>query len=382
MRNHQARRLRTYLFDGLLPLTRDCFVDRKFGGFHERLDSSGKPIRLGYKRLLVQCRQIYLLSHAALTGDAESLQDARQGVEFLQRYWDQQRGGWFLQCTLRGQPLDRTKDAYGHAFVLLAMAYFHRASQDPQALELAARTLGVLEEHFAEPVHGGFIEAADENWSGLPRTRRQNPHMHLLEGFLAIYQESHDQRYLAQAQRMVELFESHFFDADNRTLGEYFSDDWTRHPECGEIVEPGHHFEWYWLLYGYAQATGNDAVLPAAEAMRTWALKHGLDGEYGGVFDAVNRDGTVSLATKRIWPLLECIKASAIRYEHSRNLQDLELLGKCIDDLFQRHLCKDGRWKEHLDAEGAILNPDLPGTTGYHLFLGLSEALRVLETLE
>ena len=63
-----AARARSWLFDKNLPIWRTHGWDTKHGGFHERLSQDFKPIELGYKRLLVQCRQIYCYSHACIMG--------------------------------------------------------------------------------------------------------------------------------------------------------------------------------------------------------------------------------------------------------------------------------------------------------------------------
>jgi mannose-6-phosphate isomerase len=76
---------------------------------------------------------------------------------------------------------------------------------------------------------------------------------------------------------------------------------------------------------------------------------------------------------KRIWPLTECLKAYAQR-PHLK----LELI-RHTRFLFDRYLKEDGRWNEHLDRRLNVVNPAMPGSTGYHLQLGILEALPALE---
>ncbi len=391
MSRELAERLRTYLFEGLIPFTARAFVDRRQGGFHERVDALGNPVHTGYKRLVVQCRQVYFFSHAFLLAQApQAIEEARQGVAFLQRsYWDVRHGGWFFSTSPEGAPRERRKDCYGHAFVLFAMAYFHRASGDAGALLLAERTLQVLQERFVDESHGGYLEAAAEDWSALGAVRRQNPHMHLLEGLLAMYEAAGGSHYLRLAGDIVRLFREKLFDHESGTLGEHFLDDWTPHPKLGHRVEPGHHFEWCWLLDWYARVasdtvatdpvSSNHGALSLSERLFTWAMRHGLDRDHGGVFDAVSREGEVLEGTKRIWPQLECVKACAVRYQRSGETGDLRALTAQLEALFSRYLIDDGSWRESLDRQGRPASDTLPGSTGYHLFLALSEVLRVLE---
>jgi mannose-6-phosphate isomerase len=330
---------------------------------------------------VVQCRQIYVLCHATLlSGREDFVARAGEGIAFLSdRFWDARNGGWYFSVQPDGTPHDRTKDCYGHAFVLFAMAYAHRALGGSEPLELAERTLEVLERRFAEPNFGGFVEAARDDWEVLVRTRRQNPHMHLLEALLALQRATGEARYTEHAHRIFQLFERHFFDGESGTLGEFFHDDWTPHAETGHLVEPGHHFEWTWLLLWYAESCARPEARRAADRLFEWAVRHGVDLERGGVFDELDRTGKPRRDTKRLWPLTEGIKASALRYERQRKPEELERLRSWLDHLFQERLFPDGRWREQLDRGGNDVVDYMPCSTPYHLFLSLSEALRALE---
>lgn len=375
-------RIASFLYDGLVPLCRDRGWDSRHGGFHERLNPAGDPQPGPFRRLVVQCRQIYVLSHAALLrgDDGRLATRAGDGLEWLRdHYWDADHGGWFFSASPEGEPYDRTKDCYGHAFVLFAMAYFYRAFGERDALDLAERTVDVLGRRFAEPRFGGYHEATDARWEPLLRTRRQNPHMHLLEGFLALHRATEDSAYAEHAHRMYELFERHFFDPKTDTLGEFFHDDWTPHAETGHLIEPGHHFEWTWLLSWYAESCARPEALAAADHLFDWALRHGVDRERGGVFDELDRQGRVLRDTKRMWPLTEAIKSSALRYERGNASDELERVQAWLEHLFETRLFSDGRWREQLDRENRDVVDSLPCSTPYHLFLGLSEALRALK---
>ncbi len=89
--------------------------------------------------------------------------------------------------------------------------------------------------------------------------RKQNPHMHLLEAALVNLEAGGDARFLALADEMVGLFCDHFYDGVTGTLGEYFDESWRRAAgEAGRAIEPGHHFEWAWLLAAYQRISGRD----------------------------------------------------------------------------------------------------------------------------
>jgi len=379
MTDHGPADLRGFALGTLLPLCRDRFADAAHGGFHEQLDpATHAPKPAGGKRLMVQCRQLYVLSHAAVMGERSGQAAAERGYAFLRRaYPDDAAGGWCFRATEAGAPLDRGKDLYAHAFVLFALAWLHRAFAAPGAIGLAHDTMDVLTRRLAAP-GGGFWDAADGDWTPDTAMRRQNPHMHLLEALLALHEATGEQRWLDEAAALVVLFCERFFDAATGTLGEYFAADWTPHPEQGGIVEPGHHYEWVWLLHRYRVQSGDAGADPEAEALFATAERFGFDPEYGGLHDQIGRDGAALLTTRRIWPVTEAIKAQAARIEAGRPVRQGEP-GRLIGHLFRDFLRPELQgWRETLTREGESTQARLPGSTPYHIFLAAAEADRVL----
>ncbi len=366
-----------YARDNLLPLVRDRFTDPRHGGFHERLNPDLTPVATGRKRLMVQARNLYVLSHAALLGDTTVTPAAERGYDFLIRnYQDTRHGGWYFSVTPSGDPLDPAKDLYAHAFLLFALAWLHRAFAAPDTLTHAARTMDLLHARLALPA-GGFHSKASADWQPLPGPLEQNPHMHLLEATLALHEASDDPRWLDEADRLVQLFDHRLYHPATGTLREFFSADWQLHPDRGHIVEPGHQFEWVWLLHKYRQRGGAHQITPQANALFTFALRHGFDHEYQGIHDQVGPDGTPVLRTRRIWPVVEAIKTCVVMTEagqDSRTQAD-----RLATQLFRDFLPEDRPgWHETLTREGAPTMAELPGSTPYHLFLAAMEAERIL----
>ena len=206
----------------------------------------------------------------------------------------------------QGGVLDTAADLYDIAFVMLAMAWFSRATGDAEPLRQAKQTLDWVRANMAVP-GGGYHNAVP--WEA--GHRGQNPHMHLLEASLALYEASGDEAYAALAHELVGLFRSHFHHAESGTLGEFF-DDLLQPAEAdaGSHVEPGHQYEWVWLLEQYARLLGGDV---AAESQRLYnfAEVYGRDSSGVPVLDAIGRDGAVRHGTARLWPQTEALKAHA-----------------------------------------------------------------------
>jgi len=75
--------LKAWMIDDALPFWSTRGFDRSSGLFEERLDFSGRPILEAPRRLMVQCRQLYVFSHATLLGWFEARELVEQGFAAL-----------------------------------------------------------------------------------------------------------------------------------------------------------------------------------------------------------------------------------------------------------------------------------------------------------
>ena len=92
----------------------------------------------------MQARLTYVFSHAyLLSGDPAFREAARHGLAFLMRAARAPDGGWFRAVSVDGATLDNTRDAYDHAFVLFALAWYYRATGDRERDPACRRDLGV-----------------------------------------------------------------------------------------------------------------------------------------------------------------------------------------------------------------------------------------------
>lgn len=359
----------------LLPYWAERGVDRRFGGFHNRLDHAGRPLAEDRKRLLVHARQLYAFSAGARLGAGFARSVADDAFAFLERrFRDAARGGWHAAVAPSGEPLDRRKDCYALAFVVFALAHYHAASGERLALARARETVELVWEHLRDDKAGGYHEAADADWRPLEELpRRQNPHMHWLEALLSLQAVAPDAALLEEAARIVALLRTRWLDGPRGALGEHFGADWSPAPGAeGAIVEPGHHYEWTWLLARYAEAAAAGEALPLAEGLFAFAEAHGIDRD-GSVFDQVDRDGRALRTTKRLWPQTERVKALAVRGARAA-------LAGALATLFARYARADGGWHEHLDRHGALVERAQNATSVYHVTLALGEAAAALRT--
>lgn len=353
---------RAWLFDQALPLWADRGVDAD-GRFHEALQFDGRPITGVARRTRVQARQVYVFCEAASLGWTQAEPLARRGLDGLIATCRREDGLWRLTTDDAGQALDERPDLYDQAFVLFALAAAHRVLDDPRALDLARQTLAAIDAVMREP-GGGWSECLPPV---LPR--RQNPHMHLLEALLAWLEMAPDDTMRAYASTVLDLFHQRFFDVRTGTLGEYFDARLAvAQGAPGQVVEPGHHFEWVWLL-NRARRAGlpvRDADQPLLET----ALSRGLD-EQGFVVREIDRRADVIDGGRRLWAQTEGLRTLALVGAEGR-------FGPLFDGVFATHLATTvpGLWTDSYDAQGRSADRTVPASTFYHLMTAFSALIR------
>ena len=370
--------MRHWLLAQALPKWAITGFDPQFGGFRERLDLQAQPLASSPSyRLVTQARQIYAFSHAALLGWFPTGRDlAVMATETMLRRYRGPDGkpGLVFSVDPDGGVADPRRDTYGHAFALFALAWAYKLTNDRALEREAFGILALFDGAFAAP-GGGLLNGVDAS-SG---HRLQNPHMHLFEAMLAWYDATGDARFLARAGEMFGLFTTRFWQPGTATLSEYFDSALApAEGDTGRVYEPGHHFEWAWLLRSYARLSDRDTARYARGLYDT-ALSSGLLPD-GRVMDEVLPGAGPTKASTRLWPHTELAKAAATEYQAG----DAAARAVCMAALAQirDHFCSDGYqggWIDHLDREGQPMVGYMPATSLYHVFLAVAEASRVFE---
>lgn len=352
--------------DQALPLWATAGFDARGGRFEEGLNLDGRPRIAVPIRLLVQARQIFVYALAARRRWCEG------GVALVERAFAAMRrdyhrrdgrDGWVFSIARDGTVADSTRDLYAHAFVLLAVAAHVRATGKQEALAVAHETLAFLDREMMAPLGGGYIEAVPDR----DGPRRQNPHMHLFEALLALWECSGDRVFLERAAVLFRLFRSKFFQDGPGVLLEYFDESLRPATGSGAVVEPGHHFEWCWLLRRYERATGDRELGAIVERLYDHAGRTGIDAE-GLIVDEVHPDGTIAKASRRLWPMTEAIKSDLTEARLGRAGSEQRALA-LTEALYRRFLgpAPQGGWIDRLDVDGAPLVDFMPATSLYHL---------------
>ncbi|VVO78623.1 MULTISPECIES: AGE family epimerase/isomerase [Pseudomonas] len=319
---------------------------------YEALDAGHQPLSPQRYRAMACARQLYLFS--SLIGQVPAAEERAAALfrSLQQHFHDAEHGGWFYSIDPQGAPLDQRKDLYTHAFILFACAHYWGKVREPLVESVLNATLEVLAQRFA--TGDGLYEASlDRDWSSLDSGPLQNPLMHLAEAFLATLSVRED---IAVQRALVELctaMQKRFIDPHHSVLMEKplgAVDNW---------FEPGHQFEWYFLLESSPLLHGSKLH---ASLERAFVLTEqlGVDPQTGAVTAMLDLNGSAKDATQRIWAQAEYLRALTLRPNSEGSVQ------RQLQALQQRFLHAGG-WYECRDEQGEVSRKDMPSTTPYHL---------------
>ncbi|WP_110951061.1 AGE family epimerase/isomerase [Pseudomonas bohemica] len=329
---------------------------------YEALDARHQPLPPQRYRAMACARQLFLFSSFIGNPQVPNA-EVRAAALFrsLQRHFhDAEHGGWFYSIDPHGAPLDRRKDLYTHAFIIFACAHYWAKVREPLVESVLNAALNVVAERFADG-DGLYDAVLDEEWSSLDAGPLQNPLMHLAEAFLATLEVREDANTLAALDALAEAMQRRFVDVEHGVMLEKpldAVDNWS---------EPGHQFEWFYLLDSSAHLRGTPLHRSLTTAF-AHAQAQGVDQATGAVVAMLEVDSSVKDGTQRIWAQAEYLRALTLRPD------SLPLLGRQLDALQQRFLHAGG-WNECLDNQGRISRSDMPSTTPYHLatcYIGLA----------
>lgn len=373
----RAADARTWLFHHALPIWWHIGYDQASSCFHERVSLDGTPVMLA-RRIRVQARQTFAFAMAGRLGWTGPWRDAVEaGARVLLERGLRPDGGTVHSLDEAGRSLDVRRDLYDTAFVIFALAHAGAILQREEYLQAASSLVDWVYRNWSHP-GGGLLEG---ELTQVP-PRRQNPHMHMLEALLALHEATGDPLALKRASSIVELFATRFMSQRWGSVLEYFDESWSpAHGEEGRISEPGHNFEWSWLLDRYQRLSGID-VSEAARRIYIHGEAYGVSSD-GYAFDEVWADGAVKTQTSRLWPLTERIKANIIRVETLRDPKAVSHVAEAFDALMTYcDLPIPGLWRDRRRADGSFIDEAAPASSFYHIILAMSELIRVADILE
>jgi mannose/cellobiose epimerase-like protein (N-acyl-D-glucosamine 2-epimerase family) len=346
-----------HFLDGIVPLWEGPGWNVDLRLPYEALDDHHHPLPPQRYRAMACARQLFVFTSLGdRPGAAERAAQLFQSLN--QHFADPLHGGWFYSIDPQGRPLDARKDLYTHAFIVFACAHYvrsHRAAHASLDQALAAV------QRFA--TQDGLYEAClERDWSGLGQGPLQNPLMHLAEAFLASLQTRPEPATERALLALCDGMHQHFFDPRHGVLLE------KPRTAMNNWYEPGHQFEWFYLLASSERLCTHALAADMAEAM-TRSEQYGL--REGAVCATLEPDGTLLDGTRRIWAQAEYLRAlSLLPHKENALIAGLEQL--------QTQFLRPAGWFECRDESGAVSRHDMPSTTPYHLYTCLAALADVI----
>lgn len=331
------------------------------GAFVEALTLEGRAVE-SRRRARVQTRQIYVFARAGAQGWAGPWRErVQRGLDHFLAGYLRPDGAVRNALNTDGSVLDDAALLYEQAFALLALSAVHAAGIETARCEAQAGLM--LDRLVAERLPaGGWREGGDHPFQA-------NANMHLFEAAQAWAARGVDPRWDAIADSQAELALTRFIDPEGGFLREIFDADWRPAPgEDGRLVEPGHQFEWSWLLSRHALARGDDRAMTAAKRLYAHGLR-GVDPRRGVAIDELDDSLSVRSARARLWPQTEWLRAAlamAELAEGSEREQRLAEARKAAAGL-ALYLQPNGAWRDKLDASGAFIDEPAPASSLYHM---------------
>ncbi len=297
----------------LLDFARGARVGDGFGW----LDARGAVDPAQPPQLWITARMTHVFALGDLLGAPGCGPLADHGLRAIaERFADDRDGGWYPAL-----PGDR-KEAYPHAFVLLAAASTTMARR-PAAAALLGEAVAVIERRFWSEEEGACRESWDRGWSVPEPYRGANANMHMVEAFLAAGDATGDAAWFGRAERIAERLIDGFARASGWRVPEHFDAGWRPLPDYNREaprdpfrpfgVTPGHGLEWARLLLGLRAALDAPLgwLLEAARGLFARAVADGWSDPPGGFVYTTDHDGRPVVTERLHWVVTEAIGAAA-----------------------------------------------------------------------
>jgi mannose-1-phosphate guanylyltransferase/mannose-6-phosphate isomerase len=334
---------------------------REDGAFVETLTLQGRA-EPGPRRARVQTRQIFVYARAGALGwDGPWRRKVEAGLERLWADYTKPDGAVRNVVAHDGAVLDDSTPLYEQTFALLALSQAHSMGIRTEGCERHA--LQLLDRLMAtRPPVGGWVESGDHPYQA-------NANMHLFEAAQAWEARGTDPRWAEIADTVATAAMERFIDAEHGFLREFFAADWRpAEGEDGRLVEPGHQFEWAWLLSRHAARRGDARA--AAAARRLYAIgMEGVDPLRKAAVDELDETMGVRSSRARLWPQTEWLRAALAMAADSQGETRERRLAEAARAMqgLAAYLLPNGTWRDKRLSDGTFIDEPAPASSLYHI---------------
>lgn len=336
------------------------------GGFYELLGQDGEPVPAP-RRARVQARQSYVFAMAGALGwDGPWRQGAEHGLAFLDKQYLRPSGWYCTEVAESGQISKPDEMLYDQAFVLMAGAHAARLLPERRAHHTKAAHLLLGNLAVRRHPQGGFRELG-------ARPFLSNPHMHLFEAALAWFETEGDDIWKRLGEEIADLCLTRLI--RGQSLREYFDEHWQPSPGAdGRSVEPGHQFEWAWLLERWSRIAAKPEALGMARTLFMSGMK-GVDAARNVAIDEMDEDFAIRRPTARLWVQTERLKAALSLSSSGQEDADsffLDQADRAAAGLWAYlETPRAGLWRDVKLADGNFVDQPAPASSFYHIICAI-----------
>lgn len=349
-----SKSIENNLTENILPFWMDYTVDPD-GGFYGTVMNDGTP-RPTDKGAIMNARIIWTFSRAyRIYGNPAYKEMADRAAEYFKEHFiDKKYGGVYWSVTSEGNMSDGTKQTYANAFGVYGLSEHFRATGDVSSLEAAKDIFHVLQKYSHDSVKKGYIEVFDRDWSrsgakgvdGRTETSKtMNTHIHVMEGFTNLWFVWPDPEVKAAILELLDILQTHLYNADTKHLILYCSDDWKM---VATEDSYGHDIETSWLMCESAEAVGDEALIAKIR-------KQAIEMVDVALAEGIRPDGGMKYEGERLqwWPECETVIGCINAWQITGDRKYFDAAAKCWDFTEKYFVDKEvGGWYKDIMADG------------------------------
>ena len=353
----------------ILTYWKDNITDTFTRGFYGRISGDETLHTDAIRGAIMNARILWTFANAyRLFRNSEDLKTATIAKnEIIDRFYDNEYGGIYWSLTHDGIPCDTKKQIYAIAFAIYGLAEFYRATGDEQSLDYAIKLFHCIEGHSNDPVHGGYFEAFNRDWSPIEdmrlsakdanESKTMNTHLHILEAYTCLYRVWKDPIIKTRLSELIEIFISKILDQAGH-LKLFFTEEW----ECSyDIHSYGHDIEASWLLHEAAIVLEDNDILLRVESIVpkiAVAADEGLRSDGSMIYEKNNASGHID-SDRHWWVQAESVIGYFNLWEHFGDKKALEKSLACWKYIKENLIDKDnGEWFWSIYSDGSINRKD------------------------
>ncbi len=295
--------MKKHLLETIIPFWKGL-RDDDYGGYYGWLSYDLELNKRAEKGCILNSRitwffsNVYLLYKKGILTDGDFIKygytaldikdEAKHAFNFLYgKCIDKKYGGVYWSLNYDGTPADTTKHTYNQAFCIYALASYYDALGDRQALELAKRLVGIIEDNCAD--EKGYLEAQTVDFkpesneklseNGVMADRTMNTLLHVFEAYSELYRVTSEPYVGERLEWILDTFADKIYNPELKRLDVFFDNDYKT---LIDLDSYGHDIETAWLIDRGIQILGKkeykDKFDPITSAISDHILKDAFDG--------------------------------------------------------------------------------------------------------